>query len=116
METLLNPFSLTVGLSGLIFLISGYVLKRRPPREINWFYGYRTSASMRSQERWDFAQRESAVAGMQVGGAMVILSLPAMWFWPPSFLQLYLGILVLVLGVVYLFWKVQTGLRKRFGP
>lgn len=40
-------------------LFLGRHFQKKPPREINSGYGYRTTRSMRSQEAWDFAQRYS---------------------------------------------------------
>lgn len=33
----------------------GWIFLHKPPKEINWAYGYRTSMSMKNQETWDFA-------------------------------------------------------------
>ena len=55
-----NIMGLILTLGGLIFLIAGYIQHRFPPKKINHLYGYRTSASMKSQESWDFAQEYSA--------------------------------------------------------
>ena len=44
---------------GLIFMFGGAVMFRFPPKEINYFYGYWTKSSMKSQYRWDFAQKHS---------------------------------------------------------
>ncbi len=41
---------------GIAFYITGNLLRRYPPKKINRWYGYRTPASMKSQERWNFAQ------------------------------------------------------------
>ena len=43
-------------LSGGIFYLVALVLSKFPPKKINYFYGYRTKASMKSQESWNFAQ------------------------------------------------------------
>ncbi len=45
---------------GIAFYITGNLLRSYPPKKINRWYGYRTPASMRSQERWDFAQTFAA--------------------------------------------------------
>lgn len=113
---LINPLSTILGLSGLVLLVSGWIQQRRPPKNINWFYGYRTSASMRNQERWDFAQRESARVVMQAGGAMLLLAIPGAFWCKPSLAQVGVGLFVLIGAVVYVFWRVQGQLRKRFGP
>ncbi len=47
-------------LTGLLALIAGLLFKKNPPKEINWWYGYRTKRSMKNQEQWDFAQKLGA--------------------------------------------------------
>ncbi|MBD0831250.1 SdpI family protein [Aestuariibaculum sediminum] len=44
-------------LTGSVGLIAGAILKKYPPKDINWWYGYRTKRAMESQEKWDFAQK-----------------------------------------------------------
>ena len=46
--------------SGSLALIAGFILKNKPPKKINWWYGYRTKQSMKNQEQWDFAQKLGA--------------------------------------------------------
>jgi uncharacterized membrane protein len=36
-------------------LLMGWVTKYRPPRQINWLYGYRTTRSMRTPAAWQEA-------------------------------------------------------------
>lgn len=47
-------------LTGLVALVGGLLFKKYPPKEINWWYGYRTKLSMKNQEQWDFAQKLGA--------------------------------------------------------
>ena len=39
----------------VVTIITGYIMKTRPPKEINNTAGYRTRRSKASQEAWDFA-------------------------------------------------------------
>ena len=39
----------------VVAIITGYIMKTRPPKEINNTVGYRTRRSKASQEAWDFA-------------------------------------------------------------
>jgi uncharacterized membrane protein len=113
---MLNPLAVTLGITGIVLLAGGFLLYRKPPARINWFYGYRTSASMRSRERWEFAQVEGARALMQAGGTLMLLAIPSFFWWPLPNYGLFLAILALVAAVVFVFWKVQGRLRKKFGP
>ena len=58
-------------LTGLIFIIAGFIMFRFPPKKINMFYGYRTISSMKSQERWDFSQLYSAKKLIYFGFVML---------------------------------------------
>lgn len=113
---MLSPLSLTLGITGILFALSGWIVLRNPPKRINWFYGYRTAASRRNQERWDFAQREGAKAMMQVGAALALLAIPCLFWWPVPAYALFLAILLLVASVVFIFWKVRGKIKRRFGP
>jgi uncharacterized membrane protein len=68
-------FLLCTSLIGIIFVISGFILYKKPPGKINHLYGYRTSSSMKSQERWDFAQKHSAKIMYRHGIYMILMSL-----------------------------------------
>ncbi|MDX1462880.1 MAG: SdpI family protein [Marinirhabdus sp.] len=38
-----------------VFIVLAYYFKKKPPKQINWIYGYRTRRSMANQEVWDAA-------------------------------------------------------------
>jgi uncharacterized membrane protein len=63
----INPPVLVCVLCGLIYIITGLVVLRYPPKKINDFYGYRTSRSKKSQAHWDYAQKESSKYIIQSG-------------------------------------------------
>lgn len=65
-----NPLFLIPMLTGIVFVIAGYILLRNPPKEINNLYGYRTKRSMANQKVWDFAQIYSAKEMMKWGGIL----------------------------------------------
>ncbi|UOK43152.1 MULTISPECIES: SdpI family protein [Flavobacterium] len=101
-------------LCGIIFMIAGLVLYVFPPKKINSIYGYRTSGSMKSIERWHFAQRFSALKMMQ-GSVFLLLS---------SFLGLLLkldgkaalipGILFPLLVVFFILFTTESALKNKF--
>lgn len=49
-----------------IMLISGKLMRRTAPKNINWIIGYRTTMSMKNEDRWAFAHK--------IAGAL-------MWKW-----------------------------------
>src|SRR6056297_3542787 len=69
-----NPLFMIPLLCGAVFVFAGLILHRFPPKKINGLYGYRTPASMKSQERWDFAQQFSARQLIYLGLALMAAS------------------------------------------
>ena len=53
---------------GLLFL-------KRPPKDINGIFGYRTTRSMKNQDAWDFAHRYCGKLWFRWGLALLPLSL-----------------------------------------
>ena len=109
-----NIMLLILTLGGLIFVIAGFIQHRFPPKKINHLYGYRTSASMKSQESWDFAQQYSAKKMIETGVYIITLGLLS-WIvdlqlpWP-------VGIAITIVTVVpiIMLFKVESELKKRF--
>lgn len=61
-----------------IMLINGGIYLKKPPRTINWLYGYRTRRSMKNQETWDYAHCYCGRLWYRCGGAMLVLSIIGM--------------------------------------
>lgn len=99
---------------GLLFVVSGFVLYKFPPKKINSLYGYRTSGSMKSQERWDFSQIYSAKLLMRYGDILMICSALSFVSLFSARLKVIIG-LVLVMGlVIVLVLKVEKKLHEEF--
>ena len=62
----------------IIMLYFGRRFQKRPPKNINSLYGYRTARSMRNQETWDFAHQACGKIWFRAGAIMLPLSLLAM--------------------------------------
>ena len=52
----------------------GRMMEKKPPREINSIYGYRTSRSMKNQDTWDFAHEYCGRLWNKAGWALVPLA------------------------------------------
>ncbi len=68
---------LAIGTSLLFALMItgiGILFTRRPPSSINFWYGYRTARSMKSQAAWDFAQRYAGHVWIRSGPLMAVVS------------------------------------------
>lgn len=111
---LVNTFLAVPLLTGVIFLLVGFIMKVAPPRKINSLYGYRTSSSMKSQERWDFAQKYSAIELMKAGGILIITSALGFVIESTDDTELIIGLGLLVAVIAILFLKVEKAIKSRF--
>ncbi len=59
----------------ITMLVTGILYLKRPAKEINWMYGYRTGNAMKSQETWDFAQRYFGKLCFRVGIELLLFVL-----------------------------------------
>ncbi|MHA7941947.1 SdpI family protein [Formosa sp. 3Alg 14/1] len=105
----LIPFS-----SGLIFIVVGIIMYKFPPKKINGIYGYRTSNSMKSQERWDFAQIYSSKQMMKYGGLLSLSGIIGLFFQPSEKTSTVLGLGFMILMVILLLVKVEKKLKEEF--
>jgi len=114
LQLFLNTFTITLFLSGLCFLIAGFVMSQYPPKKINSLYGYRSSASMKSQEAWDFAQRKSAADSKLFGFGMMIFSFGGM-FLPFGEWGWLFALLVLIGFCAFMYFDTEKALARRVG-
>ena len=57
-----------------IMLIVGRLFIKRPPREINGLYGYRTTMSMKNKDTWDFAHRYCGRMWLRWGAVLLVVT------------------------------------------
>lgn len=57
----------------------GCLFRKGAPKEINSFYGYRTTMSMKNKETWEFAHRHFAKTWLRVGVILLPITLLAMF-------------------------------------
>ncbi len=118
MEEQLNLFANTINpltlLVGVIFVIAAVVVYIFPPKKINYFYGYRTASSMKSQEAWDFSQRYSAVIMFRLGLILLGASLINLLLPMSQNVDFILGAFLIVLGCVFLIWATENNIKKKF--
>ncbi|TXF75086.1 SdpI family protein [Chryseobacterium sp.] len=110
-----NPLFDITFFTGFLFFIAGIVMFKFPPKKINSIYGYRTLNSMKSQERWDFAQKYSAKELMKLGILLLALCLLAVFTKFNYSVNLITGLLLLILTVVILLIRVERAINARFG-
>lgn len=111
-----DPFSLTLALTGIIFVGLAEWTRRRPPRKINHLYGYRTKASMASQERWDFAQQAASVRSRFWGWVMILLAAAGYAVGGlPVAIGVVISMFVVIGSCVLMLMGVESDLKARFG-
>ena len=99
---------------GVIFILAGVIVYFFPPKSINGLYGYRTAASMKSQENWDFAQIYSAQKMMLSGLILCIVGILAGFVSMSENLQTVIGLSILISSCIYLFVSTEKALKEKF--
>lgn len=97
-----------------IFLIAGFVMYYFPLKKINYLYGYRTNSSMKSEERWDFAQKYSSIQMIKLAIAIFIISLGFSFIKINENQNFIIGLIVLLGAVVFMFFKVEKAIKVNF--
>ena len=109
-----NPLFNICFFVGLLFVFVGFVMFQFPPKNINYLYGYRTISSMKSQERWNFAQRFSAEEMMRLGAFLIFTSLLALIINFEESVNLIIGLSLVIVMVIILFLRVENAIKKKF--
>ena len=110
----INPLTLILGVTGLIFYVAGYIQFKYPPKKINFLYGYRTTTSIRSQEIWDFSQTLSAKKIQQLGVYLFFGGILAYFINIDHFFSMWIGISLVTGSPVLLIFQVEKELKRRF--
>ena len=111
---IIYPLPSILFLSGGIFYLAALVFSKFPPKKINYLYGYRTKASMKSQESWNFSQNYTSKKMKYIslyifiiGAFLSFLNIELMW-------SLWLGIIISILMPVLMILEVEKELKKRY--
>ncbi|RZJ67926.1 MAG: SdpI family protein [Flavobacterium sp.] len=104
----------TALLVGLIFVIVSIIMLAFPPKKINGLYGYRTSASMKSQKHWDFAQRFSSFRMIEAGIFLLGFSFASNYFGINPVKSAVGTIVLLLASTLYLILRTEIALKKKF--
>ena len=109
-----NPLFLIPVLTGLIFIIVGFIMLCFPPKRINMLYGYRTKSSMKNQEVWDFTQKYSAKEMMKLGFLLAMSGLIGLVYQPNLKIAMIIGIGLMILIVIVLLIRVELAIKNKF--
>ncbi|WP_298740784.1 SdpI family protein [uncultured Chitinophaga sp.] len=108
-------FSLTLGLTGLLYIPGGLWLWKKPPAKISRIYGYRTPRSMKSQAAWDFAQVYAGKALCCCGIALTCLALLSLPFTLAQDISTTIAVLVVLVFTALPVYLTERNLKLRFG-
>ena len=65
---------LTSLLIPVIMLVFGWIFRRRAPKKINVWYGYRSARSMKNEDTWVFAHQHIGRTWMIAGAVLLVIS------------------------------------------
>ncbi|MCF6129793.1 SdpI family protein [Flavobacterium sp. AS60] len=118
MEEILNYLAERIGivsfLVGIIFTVTSIIMLRFPPKKINYFYGYRTTSSMKNQEIWDFSQKYSAVKMFQIGLFLLAVSFINLIVDINQEQATILGIALMILACIYMMIMTEKAIKMNF--
>ena len=108
-------FYITDLLLPVMMTLLGYVFIKRPPKNINMFYGYRTSRSMRSMESWNYAHERCGRLWIKLGPVLIILILFSKLLIPLN--EEILSLIHMTILIFFLFatiFVVEQDLKRKF--
>lgn len=109
-----NTFLLLTIYTGLPFIIVALITMQFPPRKINYLYGYRTKSSMRTQERWDFAQKYSSKQLLFCGLFLTVSGFLSLMITIKEPASIYSAIILIVVALFIVLYSTEKQLKKRF--
>ena len=110
----LNPVFIIGITTGPILLITGYIMLKKPPKEINALYGYQTKRAMESKEHWQFAQAFSSKQLIKSGFWYTLSALPFLFFEVEHITGFILCMFFLAIFVTYPIHTTEKALKEKF--
>ncbi len=105
-----------VALTPVSTFLIGKTWMKHPPRDINFWVGYRTEMSMKSQDTWDFANKYCAEIWYKWSGIIAIFSVVVMLCFKNGDYE-NVSIYLTVVQMIFLCTSivpVERELRRRF--
>lgn len=59
----------------ILIILIGILMYKRPPKEVNWFIGYRTRKSMKNEKVWEKANRCCGKLWIVIGSVMIFVAI-----------------------------------------
>ncbi|RIJ66358.1 SdpI family protein [Rummeliibacillus sp. POC4] len=111
----MSTISINVGISiliGAIFIISGFILLYKPPKDINPIYGYRTKRSMNNMTLWKEGNTYSAKLLIKYGIAYLVVGAIISFIITKDEYALLINLILMILVTILLFVSVEKRLKK----
>jgi hypothetical protein len=102
-----SPFYNTNNYRDLFLLLLVLVLLRFPPKNRNIFYGYRTISSMKSPERWEFAQIKSGKEAIRLGILLTLSSLIGFVYNPSEIISVFVGLGLMLMTIIIMLFRIE---------
>lgn len=109
-----NPLINITLFGGFIFIVVGYVIFKFPPKKINSLYGYRTTSSMKNQNRWNFAQIYSSKEMIKLGFVLSISSTIGFITNFERLINMFIGLGLMISIVILLIFRVEKAIKTKF--
>lgn len=95
---------------GVCYFILGLMVYKKPPKQINGIYGYRTPRAMSDPTLWEEAQRYSSALMMQFGCIITVFGI--IGFWLTDVRALVLSLIAVGFYTFRLFTRVEGRLKE----
>lgn len=104
---------ISICITPIMLVAFGYYWQLRPPKKINWFYGYRTRRSMANQQIWDFSNKIGAQMFKMVGLVSLVLSVPCYFLLPES-TGIVASFIIVIIGIGVGMYRCETKITRYF--
>lgn len=115
MKEFLSQIFTVAFICGIMFFTASVIMYFYPPKKLNAWIGYRTAASLRSQERWDFAQKFSASVRIKASLILIALSLTGYFLPEWDYIRTFGSVSLIIAWERYTITVTDKELKKRFG-
>ena len=84
----------------LLMIVGGLLMKKKPPKKINLWVGYRFARARKSQEAWDFAQSVSGRNLFITGIPLLVVTTLLYWLLPEPQKTLHIILVIVQVAVL----------------
>ena len=110
---MLWEYLIAICITPMLLVAFGYYWLLRPPKKINWFYGYRTRRSMANQQIWDFANKVGAEMLIRVGIVTLVISILC-YFLLPEATGIVISFFIFIIGIGLGMYWCETKINRYF--